>query len=344
MKDNRFLTKADYCEIINEETLDQIVKKGNEGKYKLAEDSAEMSIREYLTENYEIEAVFDMGKNIREYDRKFNYPVGAYMEIDGIAYRVTKSISGFKRPSIVTYWEIYEDYDEQRDAENVRPYAQLDTFHKDDLCLFNNVVYICREDNGLDYDDIRIPGIEAWTILPVLEWQPVEHKLNSVVSHNGKFYMLISTEGYDETIVPAYLPNCWGEISDYDPEYNDYTFSDTEYVVYEGSVFYPSMNPNSDEVVIGKNVTQGDPRNQNIKKHMVRLALYELTKNISPNNVSVVRRADYEESMAWLEKANKMKINPGIPRKVDEKGEPNLDWGMATFQRSYDPYANPWQI
>ena len=344
MKDNRFLTKADYCEIINEETLDQIVKKDNEGKYKLAEDSAEMSIREYLTENYEIEAVLDLGKNIREYDRKFNYSVGAYFEMDGVPYRVIKSISGYKRPSLFTYWEVYMDYMEERDAEKVRPYAQLDTFYKDELCVFNDTVYICLEDNGFDFNNIRIPGVEAWTNLPVLPWQPVEHKLNSVVSYEGKFYMLVGLDGYDETIRPDMLPDCWGEISEYDPEYNEYEFNPLEYVVYEGELFYPSMNPNSDEVKIGTNIVAADPRNQNIKKHMVRLALYELTKNISPNNVSVVRRTDYEESMEWLDKANKMKINPGIPRKVDEKGEPNLDWGIATFQRSYDPYANPWQI
>ena len=77
---------------------------------------------------------------------------------------------------------------------------------------------------------------------------------------------------------------------------------------------------------------------------MVRLALYELTKNISANNVSIIRRTDYEESMDWLDRANKMKINPGLPRKLDDTGRPNLDWGIATFQRQYDPYENPWQI
>ena len=48
--------------------------------------------------------------------------------------------------------------------------------------------------------------------------------------------------------------------------------------------------------------------------------------------------------MAWLRDANRLKINPMIPRKVDNTGQPATDWGVATFQKSYDPYLNPWQV
>ena len=51
---------------------------------------------------------------------------------------------------------------------------------------------------------------------------------------------------------------------------------------------------------------------------MVRLAVYELTKLIAPNNVSAVRMRDYEDSMKWLNDAAKLRLNPQIPRKVDE--------------------------
>ena len=43
---------------------------------------------------------------------------------------------------------------------------------------------------------------------------------------------------------------------------------------------------------------------------MIRLAVYELTKLIAPNNVSVVRMRDYEDSMKWLNDASKLRINP----------------------------------
>ena len=40
----------------------------------------------------------------------------------------------------------------------------------------------------------------------------------------------------------------------------------------------------------------------------------------------------------------RLKINPMIPRKTDNTGQPATDWGVATFQKSYDPYLNPWQV
>lgn len=44
------------------------------------------------------------------------------------------------------------------------------------------------------------------------------------------------------------------------------------------------MNANSDDIEIGKNIILEDPRNMNVKKHMVRIALYHLTK-ISPQTM-----------------------------------------------------------
>ncbi len=46
------------------------------------------------------------------------------------------------------------------------------------------------------------------------------------------------------------------------------------------------------------------------QKHMVRLIPYELTKLIAPNNVSIVRMRDYEDSMKWLIDAAKLRLNP----------------------------------
>lgn len=344
MKGNRFLTTTDYYEIITKEALSQIVKEGQEDKFRLAEESAEMSIIEYLTENYEIEQVLEEGKSIREYDRRINYPVGSYIDVDGIPYKVIKSISGYRSPSLYEYWEEYIEYDEINDAERVQEYRQLATYYPEDLVVFNGKYYICIRENGYDFGEIRIPGITAWAEISVSDWQPIAYNINHVCLYNDVYYMLYAIEDYDETIAPDYLPTCWGEILEYDPEYNEYLLSDIEYVIFNGRVFYPVINVNSDVVEVGVNIVASDPRHKNVKKHMVRLALYELTKNIAPNSVSVVRKEDYEESMDWLCRANKMKINPMIPRKIDDTGRPNVDWGIATFQKSYDPYSNPWQV
>ena len=74
------------------------------------------------------------------------------------------------------------------------------------------------------------------------------------------------------------------------------------------------------------------------------MSLYELHKLVSPNNVSSVRITDYETSITWLRDAARMRINPGIPRKMGEDDKPIADFAIATFQRDYDPNKNPWQL
>lgn len=134
----------------------------------------------------------------------------------------------------------------------------------------------------------------------------------------------------------------WGAIADYTPDYNKYELSENEYVVYNDRVFCPEIDVNADIPEIGNNLSLSDPRNYNLKKHMVRLAIYELTKLIAPNNVSAVRVRDYEDSMKWLSDTAKLKLNPQIPRKLTEDKRPVTDWQLATFQNDYDPYKNPW--
>ena len=49
----RFLNNDDYLGIITPEALAQLTR-GNDARFIQAEESAEMSIVEYLSENYEI--------------------------------------------------------------------------------------------------------------------------------------------------------------------------------------------------------------------------------------------------------------------------------------------------
>jgi len=183
--------------------------------------------------------------------------------------------------------------------------------------------------------------VEGWLEAEYTSWQPVEYRLWDVVEFEGAFYTLMTAEGFDNNLTPL-ESDCWGAIADYDPTYNEYEFSEHEYVVYGGRVFYPGTDVNADLPERGVNLVPHDPRNYNIKKHMVRLALYELTKLIAPNNVSVVRMRDYEDSMKWLSDAARLRLNPQIPRKVAEDNRPVTDWQLATFQTDYDPWKNPW--
>lgn len=69
----RFLNNSDYLGIITQEALQQLTR-GNDERFIQAEQSAEMSIVEYLSENYEVEKEFAKGKYIADYDRRIRSP------------------------------------------------------------------------------------------------------------------------------------------------------------------------------------------------------------------------------------------------------------------------------
>lgn len=336
----RFLNDVDYLAIITPEALSQMTR-GNAERFIQAEQSAEMSIVEYLSMNYEIECELTKGKYIADYDRRISFPVGAFIYYDGKICEVIRPISGYKAPAAVEFWEEYVEMS-TTPPEYAR-YSQFGTYYPGDIVEYNDTLFICITENGWKFGDVRIPMVIGWQEVVCESWQPKEYAIWDVVKYEEAFYTLVSLDGYDNNLTPS-LSECWGAIADYDPDYNAYTLDGHDYVVYEERVFVPETDVNADVPEPGVNMTPGDPRNYNLKKHMVRLALYELAKLIAPNNVSVVRMRDYEDSMRWLSDASKLRLDPKIPRKVAEDNKPVTDWQMATFQNDYDPYKNAWFI
>lgn len=337
----RFLNNNDYIGIITEEALSQLIR-GNEERLSQAEEAAEESIIEYLVDNYMVEETLAQGKNIMPYNRHIIYPVGAHFYHEGKIYEAIRSIASSKSPSLLVYWKEYDEYIENE--QEIADYSQLQDYHPGTIVRFANIYYICIEPNGLSFNDIRVPGVQAWESVETYEWQAnLEYNLWEVVLYDGIYYTLLTQENIDWSANPLISDN-WGRIGDYDPELNDYEYSEHEYVVFDDMVLHPVMPVNSDALVDGYNIRQHDPRNSNIKKHMLRLALYELHKLISPNNVSSARITDYETSIAWLRDASKLRINPKIPRRIDDERKPVAEYAIATFMRDYDPYQNPWQI
>lgn len=336
----RFLNNNDYKGLIDLNTLDQIVR-SDYSKLEDAESNAEMSLIEHLSANYEIEKELSKGKYIVQYDRRITFPVGAYFYIDENIYKVIKSIAGYKKPSISEHWEEYINQLGLIEDITVTNYSQFGTFYPNDVVLYNGKYYFCLLENGYEFDNIRLPMIDCWEVVPSEDWQPVDYVLWDVVRYNDGFYALMSVDGFDNNIDPFESEN-WGLIGDYDPEHNTYDLSGHDYVVFDNKVFVPIMNVNSETPEESVNITKNDPRNQNIKKHLSRLAAYEISKLIAANNVSVVRVKDYDDSMDWLCKAGRLKINPQIPRKLDQAELPIMDWAVATFQTKMDPYENPW--
>lgn len=333
----RFLNNNDYLSAITQDALNQLTR-GNNARFSQAEEAAEISIIEYLSENYEIEKELVIGKYIAPHDRQITFPIGAHIYYKGEICEVIRSISGYKQPTTVTYWKEASD---TILSENIPLYSQFVTYYPGDIVVYNDTPYVCLAENGYKFINIRIPMVYGWLEKETGIWQPVNYDLWDVTKFEDAFYTLISLEGFDNNVTPL-LSDCWGAIADYDPSYNDYELSEHEYVVYEHRVFYPEIDVNADIPQIGVNLALHDPRNYNLKKHMVRLSIYELTKQIAPNNVSVVRMRDYEDSMKWLNDASKLRINPQIPRKLDEVHKPVTDWQLATFQTDYDPHKNPW--
>lgn len=334
----RFLNKRDYLAVITETALDQLTR-GVEQRFEQAEQAAEAAITDYLSENYEIERELDKGKFLFQYDRRITYPTGSHFYLDGEICEAIQAINGCKAPANSPYWVEYEGLADVK----VKPYSQMLDYRPGDMALFNDRVYECAVKNGYDFNDIRVPGVEAWQEAGTSEWEATDYNEWDVVHYDGGFFTLITKDNFDPTVNPM-DSDCWGKVADYDIALDTYELSDNEYVVYNGAVFFPVVNPNSDKPEVGVNIRHNDPRNYNIKRHMTQLALYELHKLISPNNISQVRADDYDRSIQWLRDANRLKLNPHIPRKSDNRGEPVTDWQMATFQTDYDPYKNPWHV
>lgn len=342
----RFLNNNDYLGIITEEALEQLIR-GNEERIEQAEEAAEASIVEYLTDNYEVEKELEIGKNLRPYNKRITYPAGSHFYNEGKIWEAVRSINGIKEPSNIEYWNELLDYDEQKFNE-AKPYSQIVTYKIGDVVKFSNAYFECLEPNGVDLNDVRIPGINAWSKIETYSWEPnVSYSVWGAVKYEDSFYALLEVPLEEDepnwATVNPFDSEHWGMIGSYDSDF-EYEFSGTEYVVFDGEVYFPVISPSADSLKEDWNICRNDPRNSNIKKHLLRLAVYELHKLISPNNVSSARIADYEASIIWLRDANRCKINPQIPRKMDAEDKPVAEFAIATFMRDYDPYKNPWQI
>lgn len=351
----RFLNDKDYLAIITQDLLDQLIRDEHD-RIPQAEQSAEMDIREYLDQYYEIEQVLEVGKSIKRYSPMVNYPPGVYFikeeevsrngaaHMEDVIYRTISAIRGRKKPTNVTYWEKIRDISHISNLEDMPNYYQTRSYVAGDVVMYRSEYWTCMVSNGVDFNNIQIPGMIAWEVVPCKDWEPLaEYQLHDVARYKDKFYTLVSMDdGFDGTANP-HESDDWGMIGEYSEDY-EYDASDGsyDYTVNDNVVYRPIINPNAEKLSLNENIVRDDPRNLNIIKHMTRIALYYLHQSISPTNISDTRRMMYEDSMNWLILASKFKLNPQLPRKKDDKGEDKSDWAMATFQRELDSLDNPW--
>lgn len=342
----RFLNDKDYLALITKEGLDQLIREVHD-RIPQAESSAEVSVLEYLRQYYEVEKELEKGKVIRDYSERITYPAGVYFYYDGLIYRTLTAVNGYKRPYRIAYWVLVSEPLSTEQLNTIAPYSQLKTYSVGDMVRYGGDIWRCNYHNGFDFNDIRIPGMYVWEQVPTVSWsEAVDYAVYQVVSYNGKFYMLMEKPDTYNVLVNPVDGGYWGEIGEYDTDYEySYGENDHDYVVYDGCVFRPVMNPNVDDLNENVNVVRDDPRNPSLVKHMTQLALYQLHVLVSPTNISETRRVQYEDSMAWLYAASKFKIIIDIDRKINKEDNlPIKDYGLATYQRNFDPWQNDWII
>lgn len=341
----RFLINKDYKAVLTDDQFNMLVQ-DDENRLSQAEQSAEMNFLEYLDQHYEIEKLFRIGKAIRAYNSGVKYPANAFFKTDDGIFKTLKPINGCMKPTTTTYWEQLTELWDIPDADRKPKYSQLHTYGLGDIVRFRTEWYVCKVPNGYDLDNIQIPGVTAWKEVEVTAWEPnLEWTLNQVCSYEDNFYTKTSiTETTSEEVITPDNDDTWALIADYTSDY-EYSVGKNDYVVFDGKVFEPAMNPNADKVEIGVNAVADDPRNLNVITHMVRIATYYLHQMISPTNISETRRLMYEDSMLWLSNAARFKINPKIPRKKEHpEGDPVVDFAVDTYQRQFNPYDDMWLI
>ena len=333
----RFLNNNDYAGLMSQRAQDQMTRDRGESLYSEIEMTAETLLRDYLTEHYDIDYELNIGKYIAGYTSDINitYPSGVHMYIDGDIYKAMEPIRGAKKPLNHDYWEEISIRDIP-EIMQVNEYSQMVTYKTGDVVTKNDLYFKAILPNGLALMNIRIPDVEGWSVILSPDWMFDDYKVGNVVRYDNRYWILIN-EDYDPTVTPS-LSDDWKEVLQYDAKSN-YNIGDC--AIYSspiiGDVIVTATTyVNQDEVEIGRNVIKHDPRNATIKNHMLRIAAYEMSKQVSPNNVGAIRIKDYEDTMVWLNRASSLKITPDIKRKKDSSGKDTVGWATAKFERGFD--------
>ena len=110
----RFLNDSDYLSTMTEVGMSQLTRERHDRVIQ-AEQSAELSVIEYLKQHYMIEEELLVGKKIAPYNNQITYPPDVYITYDAgdgeQIYRTLTSINALKRPTDKVYWEELMDFE-----------------------------------------------------------------------------------------------------------------------------------------------------------------------------------------------------------------------------------------
>lgn len=302
---DRYLNNDDYLALIRSDFLRQITDDLNEVVFEKREQHAEVNVVEYLKENYCIEEELALGKAIVDYNGLINYPKGVYFSYEGEIVETIRSIRGITPPDNKVYWKsIPEDTLTDSEKDEFVPYTQRYEWSVGDKIIYNEMYWECLIEHGFAFENIHIPGEEVhWKVLP------------------------------DGTLTDTEVE----EILEYDVDKYDYVVGDrVEFEDNYWECLSESVNPQFPEY--RNNIKVHDPRNASIVRCMSIIALYNMHKSISPNDIPNIRVLDYEIAMKDLCNYNKLKLTPGIQRRSNLAGDgTSVDWAFGKFE---SPYVN----
>lgn len=351
---DRFLRNIDYLSVTTQKHFDETTRMYWDTVPKIELEAKEQII-ENMTENYQIEDVFLVGERIKEYNPYINYPIGSYFWVTGEdtngrfidkCYLVLETLSNRYKPGYSSYWEELPSLPPGITEELILPYKQFGNFYVNSIVSYDGYYFRALKTNGYDFNNVVRPllsnEIDPWEIQPYLLWEEGVYDLDQIVkSNDDRFYILTDLTGLDPDVRPQNASQNWTAIVEYVDTKTDYQIG--VYVSYDGEPFKAIRNPNSSEFVIGSNVVEKDPRNQNIVRHMIMIAWYKISRKIAPNMISQTKIMDYEEACKWLQDCNRGRITPGIPRRTDANGNALADWAFADFDATGESQINnPW--
>lgn len=215
-------------------------------------------------------------------------------------------------------------------------YSDESIYKSGDYTIYEGAYFKARLDISMKENYILPPTLtQLWKEITISDFAPATDYSAlpgpTVVIYNSQYYELYNLTGYVVGDSPDQATLNWRvvQINEYseDTAYQVQTYvqyDDQFYYIESGDTIYVNADTIETSPTFFKSIR--DPRNKNVVKWMVDISLYCLNRRIVPDNISVARDNAYREAMLTLEKCNRLKVNPSIPRKTDDNGNTVSDW------------------
>ncbi|MEM6734437.1 MAG: hypothetical protein AAF620_00065 [Bacteroidota bacterium] len=212
-------------------------------------------------------------------------------------------------------------------------------FKPTDYVRFNNEFYLSKMEINPKGRLHFFPGLtQFWNQVAFNTFDPgfdySASNVGLIVSYNDAFYELFGLLNIQAGIAPDEASANWKAVT---VEAYDETVSYAAgaYVAYEGvnyqlpgeTVMYVNAATFENNKIEFKETT--DPRNKNLIRCMVHIALYCIHQRIAPDHVPAFRIKNYDDTMHTLKCYSKLTKDPSISRKLASNGKLRSDWVVA---------------